>query len=158
MNHSIYYDIFNFSLLIIIIYGVTRSILRPFFYGRRMATKKDMVEKAWALKKASIRFKKAKLEIDKLPEDVSKRRSAIERGMKEECEYIISKAQEAREHMLEVARQRSEKEIMQSVILLKSRIARQSIVRAREKLSAEIEKRGDGVFIEKGFEALKRGM
>ena len=155
MKFSIGYSIFNFCILLFFLYVLIKSFFQPFFYGRRSEIKNKMVSKAWDLRKASLRFKKAQKEIDALPDDVAIRRKNIEKGTREECAQILKKADESRIHILEMAKDRAEKEKDRSVEMVRERIFLYAIRRTEENVKKNMTSANNDQFIEQNLNELK---
>jgi len=154
MNNEIIIGIFNFFLLLVIIYLIVGQAARQFFYARRERTRKWVASSAWSLRKARLRLKKIKKEFDVLSDDISSRQKEIEMVGAKECHEIIKEAEMHQNHILENAGRFAQDERARAVRAIRGKLLMQAFRIAERKLSGKISTDIRKKTLARGFDAL----
>lgn len=132
--------IFNFVVLIGVLYWLLRDKIKEFFAGRQADIKTSLEEAAAAKKEAENKFREYSARLDKAAEEIAEISEMITKRGSVEKEKIIENARITSEKMKKDAEARMEQDLKKAKSQLRAEAVELSIRMAEEILKKNIEK------------------
>lgn len=147
-------QLFNFILLLFLIYLFFMPTIESFFYGRKMRIRKEMASAAWKLRKARANLKSKRLLEDGLEIEVDGIRNEIEMSGKRECGEIMQRARVQRQGMLEYVKGQIDQDEKKSQKAVERQLLERAFLKAGDRLSCELSSEAKRGILKKGLEGI----